>query len=130
MFGKMKTNIKYVACILALLVNRVGGGNSVSHTGVKGDQTVGGIHLFEIHSPSGGMGLGLKLLILLAVALAVAYWCLRQKTKKVARTAAITSAAGATQYALQMAPLQMAAAGMAAGAPAAPGGRVGPMDLP
>ena len=97
---KMKMNLKYVACILALLVNRVGGGNSVSHTGVKGDQTVGGIHLFEIHSPSGGMGLGLKLLILLAVALAVAYWCLRQKTKKVARTAAITSSAGATQYAL------------------------------
>ena len=116
-------------CILSILVARVGGGNSVSHTSVKGDQTVGGIHLFEIHSPSGGMDLGLKLLILLSVALGVAYWCLHQKTKKVARTAVLTSAAGVTQYALKMAPLQMAAAGLAAGGQAAPG-RVGLMDVP
>ena len=112
--------------IISFLVAQVGRGNLVSHTGVKGDQTVGGIHLFEIHSPSGGMGLGLKLLIMLAVALGIAYWCLRQKTKKVARTAALSSAAGvlpAAQYALQMAPLHMAAGGNVAP------GRIGPMDV-
>ena len=42
-----------VLVILSFLITNVKGGNSVSHTGVKGDQTVGGIHLFGIHSPSG-----------------------------------------------------------------------------
>ena len=27
---------------------------------VSGDQTVGGIHLFEVHAPGGGIGLGVK----------------------------------------------------------------------
>ena len=121
----------FIILVLFLTISQVGGGNSVSHNGVKGDQTVGGIHLFEIHSLSGGMGLGLKLLIMLAVALDIACWCLRQRTKKVARMTALSTAKGlslpAVQYALQMAPMQMAAAGIAAGGNVTPR-RVGHMD--
>ena len=37
--------------------NQVGVNNKVD-----GDQTVGGMHLFEMHTPEGGMGLGLSLI--------------------------------------------------------------------
>ena len=53
-----------------------------SQSSVEGDQTVGGIHLFEIHSPSGGMGLGIKFLLVLAVVAFAIYWCLRRKAKR------------------------------------------------
>ena len=84
-----KMYILTMIVLLLILFHMAGGDNKVSHTGVRGDQTVGGVHLFEIHSPSGGMGLSLKMLILLAVALGIAYWCLLQRAKKMAMTAAL-----------------------------------------
>ena len=49
---------------------------------VNGDQTVGGIHFFEVHSTSGGMGLGIKILLALLVAGLLAYYCIRRRAKK------------------------------------------------
>ena len=77
--------------ILTLLMSVMG--NIEVHSGVKGDQMVGGVHLFKIHSPLGEMDLGLKLLLLFAAVLAIVYWCLQQRTKKLARSS-ILSAAG------------------------------------
>ena len=53
---------------------------------VEGDQTVGGVHLFEIHSPSGGMGLGVKFLLVLVAVGFIVYWCLRRKAKRFKRS--------------------------------------------
>ena len=49
---------------------------------VSGDQTVGGIHLFELHAPGGGVGLGIKIMLILAIAAAVGYWWLKRRAKK------------------------------------------------
>ena len=67
-------------------------GATNEHVGIHGDQTIGGVHLFEVHSPSGGMGLGLKLLLLLVVILLAGYWCLRQRTKRLAQSAIMANA--------------------------------------
>ena len=56
---------------------------------VHGDQTVGGIHLFEIHSPSGGMGAGIKVLIAVVLIAAFLYWYIRRKLKKSVRNTLI-----------------------------------------
>ena len=45
---------------------------------VKGDETVGGVHLFEIHSQSGGIGMGIKILVVGLIVLAVMWWCCRK----------------------------------------------------
>ena len=50
----------------------------------KGDQTIGGVHLFEFHSPGGGMGIGIKVLVFLIIAAAVIYWCLKEKCRLIA----------------------------------------------
>ena len=47
--------------------------NNARNSG-DGDQTVGGIHFFEIHAPGGGLGIGIKIMILLAI-LGVAVYC-------------------------------------------------------
>ena len=76
------------------------------HVGIHGDQTVGGVHLFEVHSPSGGMGLGLKLLLLLAVVLLAGYWCLSQRTKRLAQSAIMASAMAGNPLGQCMIPMQ------------------------
>ena len=56
--------------------------NSKTHNDVKqGDQSIGGVHIFEFHAPGGGMGIGIKLLIVAIIAVAVGYWCLKEKCK-------------------------------------------------
>ena len=42
---------------------------STANNKVNGDQNVGGLHFFEFHSTSGGMGLGFKIAIVLLIAL-------------------------------------------------------------
>ena len=49
---------------------------------VDGDQTVGGVHLFELHSPQGGIGLGFKILFLLAIVAVIIYWYIRRRTRQ------------------------------------------------
>lgn len=59
--------------------------NKVNQVGINhlnGDQTTGGIHFFEFHTPSGGIGLGTKLLFVAVIAILIAYFCLRRKLKK------------------------------------------------
>lgn len=63
--------------VLLLLTPNVSANNKVN-----GDQTVGGIHFFEVHSTSGGMGIGIKIIIALFIAALVAYFCIRQKAKR------------------------------------------------
>lgn len=62
-----------------------------SHVGnkVQGDQTVGGIHLFELHAPGGGIGLGIKVLLIGGLILAVLYWYMRRQTVKAIKRSAI-----------------------------------------
>ena len=50
----------------------------------RGDQTLGGVHIFEFHAPGGGMGIGIKILVLAVIAIAVGYWCLKEKCRTVA----------------------------------------------
>ena len=52
---------------------------------VEGDQTVGGIHLFEVHAPGGGIGIGIKVLIVLAIIGGLVYWYIRRKANKLRR---------------------------------------------
>ena len=85
-------------------------GATNEHVGIHGDQTVGGVHLFEVHSPSGGMGLRLKLLLLLAVVLLAGYWCLRQRAKKVAQTTLMANAMAGNPLGHCMIPMQQMAA--------------------
>ena len=47
----------------------------------RGDQAVGGVHIFEFHAKGGGMGMGLKVLIFGIIVLFVAYWCLKEKCR-------------------------------------------------
>ena len=47
----------------------------------RGDQAVGGVHIFEFHAKGGGMGMGLKVLIFGVIAVFVAYWCLKEKCR-------------------------------------------------
>ena len=59
--------------------------NKVNQVGINhlnGDQTTGGIHFFEFHTPSGGIGLGTKLLFVAFIAILIGYFCLRRKFKK------------------------------------------------
>ena len=46
---------------------------------VKGDQSYGGIHLFEWHGEHGGIGLGWKILLALLILLAIGYWWTKKK---------------------------------------------------
>ena len=56
--------------------------DSRTHNDIKeGDQSIGGVHIFEFHAPGGGMGIGIKLLIVAIIAVAVGYWCLKEKCK-------------------------------------------------
>ena len=47
----------------------------------RGDQSVGGVHIFELHAKGGGMGIALKIIIGAIIAISVAYWCLKEKCK-------------------------------------------------
>lgn len=79
---------------------------------VEGDQTVGGVHLFELHTPEGGVGMGIKILIVMAVVLLVLYWCCLKKVQSCKETilpyaeAAIAAPAALQQPHLQQPQLQ------------------------
>ena len=49
---------------------------------VQGDQSYGGIHLFEWHGQHGGIGLGWKILFVLVLVLLLAYWWMKRKANK------------------------------------------------
>jgi len=46
---------------------------------IAGDQSYGGVHLFEFHGQHGGMGLGFKLIFTAVLIFAVVYWCLKDR---------------------------------------------------
>lgn len=69
---------KILCAIIFLLTAQV---SAQSQNQVKGDQTVGGVHLFEFHTPEGGMGFGFKMMILLVVIVALIYWYVKRKAK-------------------------------------------------
>lgn len=52
---------------------------------VEGDQSVGGVHLFELHTPTGGMGVGVKIVIISLIIGAIFYWCINKKVKQCKR---------------------------------------------
>ena len=58
---------------------------TVNHDVRRGDQAIGGVHVFEFHAPGGGMGIGIKLLVLTVIAIAICYWCLKEKCSIFAR---------------------------------------------
>ena len=47
-----------------------------------GDQSVGGIHLFEFHGKHGGTGLGIKVIVVLILILIAVYIIIRYRTRK------------------------------------------------
>ena len=51
---------------------------------VDGDQTIGGVHFFEVHAPGGGMGLGIKIGLAI-VLLALCIWLWMRYRAKLAR---------------------------------------------
>jgi len=77
-----KVYIVFVLCLASTLARnaQVGVNNKV-----EGDQTVGGVHLFELHSPSGGMGIGVKLIFASLIIGALFYWCINRKVKQCKR---------------------------------------------
>ena len=103
------TFAKVILYIIALTVPNVNArGNNQVDAEVQGDQTVGGIHLFEVHTPGGGMGIGIKVMLVCVVLAIVGYWWLRRRAKKaLQRTLAAQglSALGGNQF--QMHQLQM-----------------------
>ena len=78
-------------CIFLLLTGCLA---NQSHVGnkVAGDQSVGGIHLFELHAPGGGIGLGIKVLLIGAIVVAILYWYMRRQTIRAIRRTAVTAA--------------------------------------
>ena len=64
---------------------------------VTGDQTNGGIHLFEVHAPGGGMGIGLKVIALITVVALV--WWIRQRYIKFRKSATTQLGQAAITYA-------------------------------
>ena len=53
---------------------------------LDGDQTVGGIHFFELHAPNGGTGLGFKVLLIAAIALFIIYWFIKRRARDFMRS--------------------------------------------
>ena len=66
---------------------------------VDGDQTVGGVHLFELHSPSGGMGFGLKVLLIVIIVGVAIYWYIQRQTRAALKRHLPTTVAAAASYA-------------------------------
>lgn len=70
-------------CILLLLCQCFGRNTQVGvNNKVEGDQSVGGVHLFELHSPHGGTGLGIKILIVGLIVGGLIYWFVNRKIRK------------------------------------------------
>ena len=67
---------------------------------VDGDQSVGGVHLFEMHTPEGGMGLGIKFIIVGVIVGIICYWCVSRRLKKCKQ--AVRPYAAAAQYLPQL----------------------------
>ena len=53
---------------------------------VKGDQDVGGIHLFEFHSTSGGVGMGWKILMVTMFVILALYFYIRHRMRRYVRS--------------------------------------------
>ena len=53
---------------------------------VKGDQDVGGIHLFEFHTTSGGVGMGWKILLLALIVIMALYFYIRHRMRRYVRS--------------------------------------------
>ena len=88
------------AFIAYLLVHSCFGGQTHVGNKVQGDQTVGGVHLFELHAPGGGIGLGIKVLLIGGLILALLYWYMRRPTiRAIRRTAASAAPAIGTELA-------------------------------
>ena len=89
---------------------------------VDGDQTVGGVHLFELHTPQGGIGLGFKIILILIIVGAVIYWYIRRRTQMAIRRhpALQQIATAASAYAPYAPPLTATALDLAAVHPSSP----------
>ena len=81
--------------------NQVGVNNKI-----EGDQSVGGVHLFELHTPSGGTGYGVKLVVIGLIIGIIFYWCISKRVKKcqqavIPYATAASNVSRVSQYALQ-----------------------------
>ena len=79
---------------------------STANNKVNGDQNVGGLHFFEFHSTSGGMGLGFKIAIVLLIAICLAYYCIRRRAKKFMRKSLLGNVLTSVTSTQPMAPNQ------------------------
>jgi len=76
---------------------------------VEGDQTVGGVHLFEVHTPEGGMGFGIKVMVFAFIIGVILYWFIRQRVKKCRRALdPYSAAAGNVSHFTQLAMAELA----------------------
>ena len=66
----------YILCIFISVDAK-----SQVQSSVEGDQTVGGVHLFEVHTSSGGIGIGIKILVVVIIMALILWWCCRKGNK-------------------------------------------------
>ena len=80
----MFTAILFCCCLLGSAFSQNTKTNTLTKTtnNVKGDQSYGGIHLFEWHGEHGGIRLGWKILLALLIILAIGYWWTKKKANK------------------------------------------------
>ena len=96
----MFTFIPFVYIVLCLFASA--NAKSQVQSSVEGDQTVGGVHLFEVHTSAGGIGIGIKILIAAVVSVMILWWCCKKGNKcatlylKPAREVALATAAANT----------------------------------
>ena len=72
----------YIYMLCAQVIHCRGATQVGVNNKVDGDQTVGGVHLFELHSPNGGMGIGVKVLVAAIIVGIIFYWCVTKRIKK------------------------------------------------
>ena len=95
----------YKAFALYLIFASVSANQNHVGNKVGGDQTVGGIHLFELHAPGGGIGLGIKIMLIGGLVLALLYWYMRRQTiRAIRRTAYPYPATEMSEIATTVAP--------------------------
>ena len=53
---------------------------------VQGDQDVGGIHLFEFHTLSGGVGMGRNIMMVVMIIILALYFYIRHRMRRYVRS--------------------------------------------
>ena len=72
--------------VIALILRLLDACLVIATNQVRGDQDVGGIHLFEFHSTSGGVGMGWKIMMVALIIILILYFYIRHRMKRYVRS--------------------------------------------